>query len=603
MEPSPDLNNSAPPESAEAGPLPDLALPPVTYPAEFALPAVTSPLLSGLPSRTPDRNPALVIRDSNPHETVVLRAVTESDADNNPMRTVASPNLRLSGLSTPPRTHRLVSSAQLSSIAAGGATDVSPEGVDPRVLAALESSMLSSPAMHARLTADYDAEPDPEPTEGVTSDVLRAMLRQANRELHEAQFWLSLLARECTLAQPLQFVAVPVLADNVDTLTSVSPSAAACSDESVLLTAFSGGAGSTLPQAHVTEYCTVPHSVGLALVSSVKYAECLQELYHVCSELSALRHPHVLRVVGVGVSGCRCAVLSHRTPANVSLHDVLSTPTLVASFTPAQRLLCVLSVARALLHVARTVTPHALAQLLPVHASAMVLAQADVTLPFSPWGSASVSPGHGGSASDSATAAATPSAAVPLWKLDLSQCVAQCCHTTPNTVAAPDAHALLRQQIVALGDVILQTVFGACDTTAVAFTEPLAVLTSALSELSRSASREGGTELLPDAVLDRIASVCDTRAGRWPLLLGESLSIIGVQARQCAKHRRRDGLTEGGMPDSAAGGVTVPADAPEVTLARVVDKLQALAERHITNTTSAFAAFVASRPAGVPLLW
>ncbi|MDR3738055.1 MAG: hypothetical protein P4L40_03455 [Terracidiphilus sp.] len=379
----------------------------------------------------------------NPNVMGGLRSpgTQEGEGDNNPVTTAAMPP-PVGAL--PPGVFASRHGVTMGTV--GVFTDTaSAFTIDPELLASLDVGAFGGAApVRGGAVADLDTEPDPEPTEGLRADALRAMLRRASQELLEAQFWLVMLAS--SLSSPA---------------TVLQPS---------------GGGGDG-------------HSGNESAPVSAP------------APFPVAPHPHLIHAL---------------PPGAPTLHDTLRDDAPRVAFPPESRLLCVLGIARALAHVFTTSPAPALARLhsLPLAACVCVPLPPRVSLLPLPW--------------------VTPSITDPLashfWCLHIDACV--------STEPVPDP---LPRMCRAFGDLLLCVVVGAASPSCPLFTSSLACVTSALAGLSRTVSVEGGTlELLPDAVIDALTSVCNARCGPWPRWLGESLCILAVQARQLYAQGPRD---------------------------------------------------------------
>jgi hypothetical protein len=390
-------------------------------------------------------------------------------------------------------------------------------------------------------TYDGDVEPDPEPSEGLQADMLRAMLRQATLEAAESQFWLALFAKEVSeLTKPstLLSTAASYRSDAESAIEGVSLCTvveAASSGRAVWVFRFPGDE-------------VVLHAFLSACVSFIP-----------------LRHPHVFGIADVLMDGGLCFMESLCAVRPISLKQRLQDG---SSFTPEQRLVCLLGIARALWYVAANCTSdgrrYFMQASLALSSCIPVIAPCAGVEPGVTYTSEASGSGHIPTAVDT----------VWLWKLDLVS-------TLVSSFSSTSSGCTEGRLLSSIGDVVIQLVTGCIDVSSELFEGAARAVTTAASSLSRTVSVEGTTmEMVPDTVLDALRGVCDARCGRWPPLLAESLCMLAVHARRTR------------LPPQA--------DASD-TLRRILNRVQVLCARYIRPSRGA--SIAASKPACVgPLL-
>jgi hypothetical protein len=493
----------------------------------------------GLPSRSPDRNPSFVIRDMNPHSVGRLRRPAESDTDINPVTaSIPSPF---------PVSPPLYARTGFTSIAPDGNNPsevVQLVSLNPTVVVEGESGLLDE--LDHRFTSRWsfthegDVEPDPEPSEGLQPDVLRSMLRQATLEATEAQFWLTLFSRE--------------ISDLTKPSTLLSTVASYRSEIDC--------AGDSSSVCNVVE---APHSGRAVWIRRFEGNEtALHTFVSACVSYIPLRHPHVFGVADVLVDGSLCFMESMCASRPMTLKQRLQDG---AAFTPEQRLLCLLGIARALWYVAANCTNEGLQYFLRAPLSLgccipVIAPSVDNDSNVARTSEASTT-GHTPTATDT----------VWLWKIDMVSLLV----ASLSSACVGETDSCL---VPTFGDVVLQVVTGCVDTSSESFDSAVRAITNAAASLSRTVSVEGTTmEMVPDAVLDALRGVCDARCGRWPPLLAESLCMLALHARRTR------------LPPNT--------DASD-TLRRILNRIQVLCTRY--TRPSLGASLVASKPSGVSWL-
>lgn len=426
----------------------------------------STPGAQPFPARSPDGNPSSVPRDVNPVDDAPIRA-PQGDSledDINPVTAVTSSGV--GGLDSLSR-RSPVAAGLPPSLSSAGHSPSASFVIDPDVFQAIETSLWPA----------QEVEPDPEPVEAMTSDALRSMMRTINQDLVEAQFWLSILAREAVHARPLLSLDVTAL-------------------------------GLVFPEAG----SVFTHAIGSVFALCFRSSRA-SEAIRLCHELVHAHHPHVSPVLACCSNEDGTAVLSSQHSDSECLSHVLSSDAAAASFSALQRVVALVAIARGL-HFLATVCPVSVLKAIGQMTAWCCVAASFPEDCLPPVRSVSPSVSESGA-----------STGVAFWKLDLARCVAR------SSVLESPLHT---HPVHALGTLILRVCFGLCDASSPHFLANVSVITSALATLSRTVSVEGSAlETLPDTVLSTMRSVCDARlTSGWPPLLCEALCVLGVQARQ-----------------------------------------------------------------------